>query len=52
LLKGLRPNEKSVDSDGNVTPDTLGNYVYREIVNLPPDRRPNQKPLLCRQVGV
>ena len=45
LLQGLKGNEKSVDSDGNVTPDSLGNYVYKKIVNLPPDRRPKQKPI-------
>src|SRR3989442_15815429 len=45
LLEGLKRNEKSVDSEGNVTPDSLGNYLYREIVNLPPDRRPKQKPI-------
>jgi tetratricopeptide (TPR) repeat protein len=37
--------EKSVDSEGNVTPDSLGNYVYKEILNLPPDKRPKQKPI-------
>ena len=43
LLQGLRGNEKSVDSEGNVTPDSLGNYVYREIVNLPPDKETKSK---------
>ena len=45
MLQGLKGNEKSVESEGNVTPDSLGNYVYKEIVNLPPDRRPKQKPI-------
>ena len=45
LLEGLKGNKKSVDSEGNVTPDSLGNYVYKEILNLPPDKRPKQKPI-------
>jgi hypothetical protein len=45
LLEGLKGNEKSVDSEGNVTPDSLGNYVYKEIINLPLDKRPKQKPI-------
>jgi Flp pilus assembly protein TadD len=45
LLQGLRGNEKSVDIDGNVTPNSLGKYVYREIVNLPKEKKPKQIPL-------
>ena len=45
LLEGLRGNEKSVDSEGNVTPYTLGTYVYKAILNLPISSRPKQKPL-------
>jgi uncharacterized caspase-like protein len=45
LLEGLRGNEKSVDVYGNVTPYSLGSYVYRTILNLPPKRRPKQKPI-------
>lgn len=44
LLEGLRGNEESVNSEGNVTPDSLGNYVYREILNLP-GKGPKQKPI-------
>jgi uncharacterized caspase-like protein len=35
LLAGLRGNTESIDSDGNVTPQSLGNYVYRKIISLP-----------------
>jgi hypothetical protein len=45
LLEGLRGNEKSVDTDGNVTPYSLGSYIYRTILNLPPKKRPKQKPI-------
>jgi hypothetical protein len=45
LLEGLRENEKSVDVNGNVTPYSLGSYIYRTIMNLPPKRRPKQKPI-------
>jgi hypothetical protein len=45
LLEGLRGNEKSVDIEGNVTPYSLGSYVYRTILNLPPKKRPKQKPI-------
>jgi tetratricopeptide (TPR) repeat protein len=45
LLEGLRGNEKSVDTDGNITPYSLGNYVYRAILNLPARKRPKQKPI-------
>jgi uncharacterized caspase-like protein len=42
LLQGLKGNEKSVDSYGNITPYSLGNYIYRSIVNLPARKRPNK----------
>jgi len=45
LLEGLKGNEKSVDVEGNVTPYSLGSYVYRTILNLPAKRRPKQKPI-------
>jgi hypothetical protein len=46
LLKGLRENEKSVDRDGNVTPYSLGVYIYKAILNLPSKRRPEQTPTI------
>jgi hypothetical protein len=46
LLAGLRGNTESIDSDGNVTPQSLGNYVYRKIISLPPDERPKQRPMI------
>ena len=46
LLEGLNQNRKSIDSNGVVTPYTLGNYVYRSIMNLPQNKRPKQKPII------
>ena len=43
LLEGLKGNIKSVDAYGNVTPSTLSNYVYKELMNQ--EKRPKQKPL-------
>ena len=45
LLEGLRGNTESVDSEGNVTPQSLGKYVYKAIMSLPADKRPKQKPI-------
>ena len=44
LLQGLKGNAESVDDEGNVTPQSLGRYVYRSIMSLPPDKRPRQTP--------
>ena|SRR5436309_92995 len=33
LLQGLRGNTESVDNEGNVTPQSLGKYVYRAIMS-------------------
>jgi len=49
LLEGLRGNTESIDSDGNVTPQSLGNYVYRKIISLPPDERPKQRLMIKAQ---
>jgi uncharacterized caspase-like protein len=46
LLKGLRGNRESIDSEGNVTPQSLGNYVFRAIMSLPLHERPKQRPML------
>jgi hypothetical protein len=45
LLEGLKGNEKSVDAEGNITPYSLGSYIYRAILNLPATKRPKQKPI-------
>jgi uncharacterized protein YjbI with pentapeptide repeats len=45
LLEGLKGNTKSIDGKGNVTPDSLGKYAYKEIMSLPLDKRPRQKPI-------
>ena len=46
LLEGLKGNAESIDSEGNVTPQSLGNYVIRTIMSLPPDERPRQRPVI------
>jgi Caspase domain/Bacterial Ig domain len=45
LLEGLKGTERSVDAEGNVTPYSLGNFIYRSILNLPARKRPKQKPI-------
>ena len=45
LLKGLSGDKKSVNSEGNITPHSLGGYVYKSILNLPARKRPKQKPI-------
>jgi uncharacterized protein YjbI with pentapeptide repeats len=45
LIQGLKGNTESVDSEGNVTPQSLGSYVYKEITSLPADKRPTQTPI-------
>jgi YVTN family beta-propeller protein len=46
LLEGLRGNEESVDSNGNVTPYSLNRYISKKINELPAEKRPRQKPLM------
>jgi tetratricopeptide (TPR) repeat protein len=46
LVRGLKGNEGSVDIDGNITPSSLGNYVYDALMNLPAEKRPKQKPIM------
>jgi tetratricopeptide (TPR) repeat protein len=45
LLDGLAGNEQAVDSNGCVTPDILGKYVYDKIMSLTPEQGPVQKPI-------
>ena len=44
LLQGLRGNTESVDSEGNVTARSLGNYLHTTITSLPLDEKPKQTP--------
>jgi tetratricopeptide (TPR) repeat protein len=46
LLEGLKGNTESIDSEGNVTPQSLGNYIIRSIMRLPLDERPRQRPMI------
>ena len=46
LIEGLKGAEgQSVDQEGNVTPETLGKYVYKKIVDLPREKKPIQRPI-------
>jgi Flp pilus assembly protein TadD len=46
MLEGLKDNEESVDSNGNVTPYSLNRYISKKINSLPAEKRPRQKPLM------
>lgn len=45
LLKGLKGDRKAVDENGNITPISLGRFIFSSIVNLPVGKKPKQKPL-------
>jgi tetratricopeptide (TPR) repeat protein len=51
LLEGLKGHKSAVDEEGNVTYDTLGKFITREIGNLPPEKRPKQTPLRKGEVS-
>jgi tetratricopeptide (TPR) repeat protein len=51
LLEGLEGNEKALDISGNVTAYSLGKYIYKEIVNLPKQRKPKQTPIRKEEIG-
>jgi uncharacterized caspase-like protein len=44
LLEGLRG--QATNNDGNVTPDSLGNYAYEKIMSLPSEQIPMQTPII------
>jgi len=53
LIEGLKGNTKSIDTDGNVTPESLVNYAYGEIMN-PDNKVPTkyrQSPKITRAEG-
>jgi tetratricopeptide (TPR) repeat protein len=43
LLEGL--SGQATNDDGNVTPDSLGNYAYEKIMSLPSEQIPMQTPI-------
>jgi tetratricopeptide (TPR) repeat protein len=50
LLKGLKGEDnESIDSEGNVTPQSLSNYVYIAIKRLPSYERPHQDPVIITE---
>jgi hypothetical protein len=52
LLEGLKGDQDSVDVYGNVTADSLGRYVFEQIMNLPDEKRPKQTPITkCEVAG-
>ncbi|MGB8034606.1 MAG: pentapeptide repeat-containing protein, partial [Nitrososphaeraceae archaeon] len=46
LAEGLKGNRDSIDNEGDVTVDLLGNYIYNKMASLPIDKRPKQRPLV------
>ena len=38
MLEGLRGNDESVDSNGNVTPYSLNRYISKKINSLPAEK--------------
>ncbi len=52
LLKGLKGEDnESIDNDGNVTPQSLSDYVYIAIKRLPSNERPHQDPIITPPQG-
>jgi uncharacterized protein YjbI with pentapeptide repeats len=51
LLEGLKGHKNAVDDEGNVTYDTLGKFINREIGNLPLEKRPKQTPIRKGEVS-
>ncbi len=46
LLQGLGGSAKdAIETNGNVTVDSLSRYVYNTMMSLSPDKRPKQKPI-------
>jgi len=43
LLEGLAG--KAINSDGCVTPELLGKYIYDKIMSLPVELRSSQRPI-------
>jgi hypothetical protein len=50
-LKGLEgEDDESIDNEGNVTPQLLGQYVYNAIESLPSNERPpHQDPIIITE---
>lgn len=50
LLKGLEGDDnESIDNEGNVTTQLLGQYVYNAIESLPSNKKPNQDPIIITE---
>jgi len=43
LIQGLSGDKEAADIKGNVTPDTLGKYVYDKVTSIYPDQKPIRK---------
>lgn len=43
LLKGLNGDKNAIDRKGNVTPDSLGRYVYDKVTSVNPNQKPIRK---------
>ncbi|MFZ0513298.1 MAG: hypothetical protein WAM14_16945 [Candidatus Nitrosopolaris sp.] len=42
-------DNESIDNEGNVTPQSLSNYVYIAIKRLPSYERPHQDPIIITE---
>jgi tetratricopeptide (TPR) repeat protein len=51
LLEALNGHKDAVNDEGNVTYDSVGRFISREIGWLPPERRPNQTPIRKGEVS-
>ncbi len=43
LIQGLSGDKEAADTKGNVTPDTLGKYVYDKVTSIYPNQKPIRK---------
>jgi tetratricopeptide (TPR) repeat protein len=49
LSLGLQLNDKSKEPARKITAETLGNFVFQQLRNLPKEKRPSQIPIIMTQ---
>ena len=52
ILEGLRGVRESIDNEANVTPTSLGWYVYNKMRGSLEDKVPRQTPVIKMQTGI
>jgi hypothetical protein len=50
IIEGLKGDLDSVDNEGNVTPDSLGNYAYDQVTKIFPRQKPVKKVEIAGQI--